>query len=99
VVRPTVHHDAQHVFHLYVIEVDDRDRVLARLHERGIGAGVHYPVPLHEQPAYRNLGYRREELPVTYASSRRILSLPIYPELTRAQAERVASAVNELVRP
>ena len=96
--RPAVHPDGQHVFHLYVIEVDDRDRVLSDLQARGIGAGVHYPVPLHEQPAYSDRHIDGNALPVTTKSARRILSLPIYPEMERAQAERVVKTLNELVR-
>jgi dTDP-4-amino-4,6-dideoxygalactose transaminase len=98
IVCPTAHRDAEHVFHLYVIEVEDRDRVLEGLQRRGIGAGVHYPVPLHEQPAFKDRGHRPDDFPVTAATARRILSLPIFPELTRAQAERVAANVIELVR-
>jgi dTDP-4-amino-4,6-dideoxygalactose transaminase len=93
VVRPTVHADAAHVFHLYVVEVEERDRVLASLNAQGIGAGVHYPVPLHEQPAYAHLGYRPEDLPVSSRAARRVLSLPIYPEMTEAQVDRVAACL------
>jgi dTDP-4-amino-4,6-dideoxygalactose transaminase len=98
IVCPTMHRDAEHVFHLYVIEVEERDRVLDELQRRGIGAGVHYPVPLHEQPAFKDRGHKPDDFPVTAAVARRILSLPIFPEMTRAQAERVAANVIELVR-
>ena len=73
--RPVVDPAGQHVFHLYVVEVDDRDRVLAELQRRGIGAGVHYPVPLHQQPAYAHLGYAADDFPVTTAVAKRILSV------------------------
>lgn len=98
IVCPTIHCDARHVFHLYVIEVAERDRVLEELHRRGIGAGVHYPVPLYEQPAFKHRGYKPGDFPVATAAARRILSLPIFPEMTRAQIERVAATVIELVR-
>ena len=81
---------AEHVYHLYVVRVPDRDRVLAHLHAHGVGAGLHYPVPLHLQPAYAHLGYREGDFPVTEAICREIISLPIYPELTEAQVDRVA---------
>jgi dTDP-4-amino-4,6-dideoxygalactose transaminase len=71
--------------HLMVVEVEDRDEVQKRLVSRGIGAGVHYPVPLHLQPAFGPLGYKEGQLPVTEASCRRVLSLPLYPELTDEQ--------------
>jgi dTDP-4-amino-4,6-dideoxygalactose transaminase len=98
ITRPVVDPAGEHVFHLYVVEVDDRDRVLADLQKRGIGAGVHYPVPLHKQPAYAGHGYAAADFPVATASADRILSLPIFPELTEAQAERVAKTLREVVR-
>jgi len=93
---PHTQPDAAHVFHLYVIQLDARDRVMKALNEHGIGAGVHYPVPLHEQPAYKRLGLSPESLPVTSRVARHVLSLPIFPEITRDQVEYVARAVNEL---
>jgi dTDP-4-amino-4,6-dideoxygalactose transaminase len=97
VVRPTVHAHAAHVFHLYVVEVDERDSVLATLNGQGIGAGVHYPVPLHEQPAYTHLGYRAEDLPVSSRLAKRVLSLPIYPEMTETQVDRVVRVLSAAV--
>ena len=90
---PTIADAAEHVFHLYVVQVDDRDRVLGLLREQGIGAGIHYPIPLHEQPAYAHLGIAPEALPVTHALARRVLSLPIYPEMTKAQVGNVVAAL------
>jgi dTDP-4-amino-4,6-dideoxygalactose transaminase len=98
IVRPVTHPRAEHVFHLYVVQVDERDRVRERLNKAGIGAGVHYPVPVHEQPAFRDLGYAPDDLPHSSQTAKRVLSLPIYPEMTRAQIERVASALIEAVR-
>jgi dTDP-4-amino-4,6-dideoxygalactose transaminase len=87
------HEQAGHAYHLLVVRVPNRDAVLEKLHGEGIGAGVHYPVPLHMQPAYRHLGVSEDSLPVTVSLSREILSLPIYPELEKAQVERVAEAL------
>ena len=98
IVRPVTQPGAEHVFHLYVVQVDDRDRVRERLNKAGIGAGVHYPVPVHEQPAFRDLGYAPDDLPHSSRTAKRVLSLPIYPEMTQAQIERVASALIEAVR-
>jgi dTDP-4-amino-4,6-dideoxygalactose transaminase len=83
--------EAEHVFHLYVVQVDERDQVQHAMKRNGVNTGVHYPVPLHQQPAYRYLGYKPNDIPKTTRAARRVLSLPIYPELSREQAERVAS--------
>jgi dTDP-4-amino-4,6-dideoxygalactose transaminase len=87
------------VYHLYVIRVaKDRDGVIARLRERGIDAGVHYPVPLHLQPAYRHLGIGEGTLPETELSAARCVSLPLYPEITEEQIERVVDGLREALR-
>lgn len=91
--RPVTNEGAEHVFHLYVVQVNDRDEVLTRLHESNIGAGVHYPIPVHEQPAYRHLGIPPESLPTTHILARRVLSLPIYPEMTAAQVNAVVQVL------
>lgn len=89
--------DVEHVYHLYVIQVAERERVQAELTARGIGTGVHYPVPIHLQPAYLSAGSRAGSFPVTEVAAKRVLSLPMYPELTDADVHRVARAVRELV--
>ncbi len=78
-----------HVWHLYVVRVPDRDAVLARLHEQGVGAGIHYPVPLNLQPAFAGLGYGVGDFPVAEKAAGEILSLPLYPHITPEQQERV----------
>ena len=92
-ILPAVHPDADPAWHLYVIRTPRRDEMLAWLREAGIGAGVHYPIPLHLQPAYADLGYRRGQLPVTERVADTCLSLPLYPEMSDAQQERVVAAV------
>jgi dTDP-4-amino-4,6-dideoxygalactose transaminase len=87
----------RHVWHLYVVQVDERDRVLAELNAAGIGAGIHYPVPIHLHGAYAHLGHGPGDFPVAEAAARRILSLPIYPEITAYQQERVAAALRAAV--
>jgi dTDP-4-amino-4,6-dideoxygalactose transaminase len=82
-----------HVWHLYVIQVPDRDRVLKELHTAGIGAGIHYPVPLHLTPAAADLGYSDGEFPVAERAAGRLLSLPIFPEITESQQESVVAAL------
>jgi len=95
---PVTDKRAEHVFHLYVIQVDDRDRVRRHLNDNGIGAGVHYPVPVHEQPAFRDLGHAPGDFPYTSRAAQRVLSLPIYPEISERQVERVASTLIEALR-
>ena len=82
-----------HVYHLYVVESERRDALRAYLQSVGIGCDVHYPEPAHLQPAYADLGYQPGSLPHTEALANRILSLPMFPELSRAEVERVAAAV------
>jgi dTDP-4-amino-4,6-dideoxygalactose transaminase len=87
----------EHVFHLYVIQVDDRDRFQVGLAARGIDTGIHYPVPIHLQKAYRALSFGPGSFPVTEAAAGRVLSLPMYPELTGADVRRVAAAIREQI--
>lgn len=93
IVRPAIHPDAVHVYHLYVVQVEKRDDVLDSLKAAGIGAGIHYPVPLHEQPVFAGQGLAPEALPVTHALARRVLSLPTYPEMSDEQVHRVTEVV------
>jgi dTDP-4-amino-4,6-dideoxygalactose transaminase len=98
VTLPAIAPGNAHVWHLYVIQVLERDRVLASLQADGIAAAIHYPVPVHLQPAFRYLGYGPGDFPVAEAAAQRILSLPIYPQITEEQQERVAAAVRRAVR-
>ncbi|MGC8836830.1 MAG: DegT/DnrJ/EryC1/StrS family aminotransferase [Anaerolineae bacterium] len=86
---------ARSVYHLYMVRVPARDRVFAYMRERGIGVGIHYPIPLHLQPVYRDLGYREGDFPEAERAAREVLSLPMYPELTQAQMERVVAVLAE----
>ena len=87
----------RHVYHLYVIRVLHRDMLLSHLRRRGIGAGIHYPIPLHRQPAYLKRGYGDVSLPNTEKAANEVVSLPMYPELSHEQITYVARAVKELV--
>ena len=88
---------ARSVYHLYVIRSHDRDELQAYLKDKGIATGVHYPVPVHLQLAYQNLGYQRGDFPVTEACAREILSLPMYPELENSAIIAVASSIKEFI--
>lgn len=92
-VLPTVPADSEPVWHCYTIEADNRDAVRRTLAEAGIDTGIYYPLPLHLQPVYASLGYRRGDFPVTERLCDRCFSLPVYPELTDQQVRAVASAV------
>lgn len=87
----------EHVWHLYVIRVPERDRVLAALNERGIGAGIHYPIPIHLQGAYVELGKSEGSYPVTERAAREILSLPMFQGIGADQQEMVANALRESI--
>jgi dTDP-4-amino-4,6-dideoxygalactose transaminase len=87
VIRPLS--GAEAVYHLYVVQVSNRDEVMKHFSSRGIGCGIHYPLTLNAQPAFRQYGYQRGQFPRSERASERILSLAFYPEMTRAQQERV----------
>lgn len=89
------HVDRASAHHLYVIRVADRDRVVAGLKERGIGAGIHYPIPVHRQPAFASLGHAEGAFPVSEAAACDILSLPLFPEMTSEQIAYVAGALRD----
>jgi dTDP-4-amino-4,6-dideoxygalactose transaminase len=88
--------DSECVWHCYVIETPERDRIRAALQDVGIQTAVHYPVPIHLQKAYAHLDYRSGDLPVTEALCEHCLSLPIYPELSKEKISRVASVLLDL---
>jgi dTDP-4-amino-4,6-dideoxygalactose transaminase len=92
IVATSVHEHAEAVWHLFVVRVADRERLQSLLKEEGIATGIHYPVPLHLQPAYE---HRRAEfeLPTTERAAQEVLSLPMYPELSQEQIEAVCNAV------
>ena len=98
VVTPFELEEARHVYHLYVIRTPRRDKVLAHLKSKGVDAGIHYPVPLHRQPAYLKQGYGDISLPLTELAAAEVLSLPLFPELTYEQIAYVAEAVKEVTR-
>jgi dTDP-4-amino-4,6-dideoxygalactose transaminase len=89
--RPSAPAYSRHVYHVYSVQVAQRDHVQAALQAAGIATGIHYPVPVHLQKAYAQLGYRAGDFPVTETLARQFLSLPIYPELHTDQISRVTS--------
>ena len=81
------------VAHLYVVQSDRREALRDSLTERGIGTAIHYPIPIHLQPAFESLGYDRGAFPQAEAFAQRVLSLPLYPELSDGEVDRVVTAV------
>ena len=80
-----------------VVLVDDRDGLQKFLDSKGISTGLHYPLPLHLQKAYQHLGYKKGDFPVTEHIAKRLLSLPMFPELTREQIKYVVDSIKEFI--
>jgi dTDP-4-amino-4,6-dideoxygalactose transaminase len=97
IITPIEAKDRKHVYHVYAVRVPNRDQMLKGLADRGIGCGVHYPIPIHLQPAYRALGYKPGDFPVAEQCAQEFLSLPMFPELTTAQVETVVQALGEVI--
>jgi dTDP-4-amino-4,6-dideoxygalactose transaminase len=97
VVTPIEADYARHVYHVYTIRVQGRDGVIRQLEEKGVGYGVHYPIPIHLQEAYAGLGYERGAFPVSEMIASEVLSLPMYPELEEDQIDFVIETVTEAV--
>jgi dTDP-4-amino-4,6-dideoxygalactose transaminase len=81
------------VWHLFVVQVDERERVLTEVKAAGVEAGIHYRTPIHLTGAYTPLGYGAGDFPVAEAAARRILSLPLYPHITRDQQHQVVASL------
>jgi dTDP-4-amino-4,6-dideoxygalactose transaminase len=92
VVTPKVAPYAKPVYHLYVVQVPDRKKQQAAFDTANVSHGIHYPIPVHLQPAFADLGYKQGSFPVTEALAPRIISLPMFPEINDSQIERVAAA-------
>jgi dTDP-4-amino-4,6-dideoxygalactose transaminase len=95
VTLPTEAGYARHVFHIYAVQVEHRDRVIERMNQAGVTCGIHYPVPVHLQPAYAHLGHRRGDFPVSETCADRFLSLPIFPEITEEQIGYVCGRLED----
>lgn len=87
--------DCEHIYHLYVVQSERRDALQKALNEAGVQTGIHYPIPVHLQPAYSSLGHLAGDFPEAERQAERVLSLPMFPELTDEQLEQVANAVRK----
>ena len=94
---PVVAEECRHAFHLYVIAVDQRDALRTHLREREIASGIHYPLPLHLQAAYRQLGWGKGSFPNSEMAAQRVLSLPMFPELRESQVRRVVREIGSFL--
>ncbi len=98
ITTPTEMDGAKHIYHIYCIRVDgDRDGILKELNARGIGAGIHYPVPLHLQPALADHGWKVGDFPQAEQAANSIISLPIYPEMTTDQLNQITEELADIV--
>jgi dTDP-4-amino-4,6-dideoxygalactose transaminase len=95
---PTATPDQEPVYHLYVVRCDDRDGLQRHLRADGISTVIHYPLPIHLQAAYADLGYREGDFPVTERYARQVLSLPMYPQLEPWMIERVVASIEGFVQ-
>jgi dTDP-4-amino-4,6-dideoxygalactose transaminase len=86
---------AEHIFHLYVVRVENREALMEHLKNLGVATGLHYPIPIHLQPAYSELGYKRGDFPITEAYAESILSLPIFPELDDEKVAYVVDGIRD----
>jgi dTDP-4-amino-4,6-dideoxygalactose transaminase len=86
---------ARHVFHVYAVRTTDRQALQRTLQANGVGSGIHYPIPVHLQPAYSDLGYTAGAFPESERAADEVLSLPMYPELSRTKLEMVAAAIRQ----
>lgn len=97
--KPSPPPHCRHVYHVYAIQIAGRDKVQEALHAANIGTSIHYPIPVHLQKAYANLGYAAGDLPVTETVAKRFLSLPIYPELGPEQVAEIALKLQDACSP
>lgn len=98
VLTPKEAPDRQHVYHLYVLRVKNRDTVLKTLADKGVNCAIHYPVPLHLQDAYASLGIKPGSLPISERCAKEIISLPMFPELTQGDIDKVVAELATLVQ-
>ena len=88
--------DRRHVYHVYAIRVPARDQFQHALHAKGVQTGIHYPIPVHLQPAHADVGYKVGDFPETERAANEVLSLPMYAELTSSLQDQVVQAVREV---
>lgn len=97
IVLPKIGEFNEHVFHVFAIRIENRDALMSFLQEKGIGCGIHYPIPLHLQEAYESMAHKIGDFPIAEETASQYVSLPIYPELTEIQIEYVTNVIKEFI--
>ncbi|MFM2061640.1 MAG: hypothetical protein RLZZ507_1310 [Cyanobacteriota bacterium] len=97
VITPSVMPYSHHVYHIYAVRSTARDLLQQRLHEQGVQTGIHYPIPVHLQPAYADLGYQAGDFPHSELAAKEVLSLPMFAELSSVQIETVSASISERI--
>ncbi|MBI5449275.1 DegT/DnrJ/EryC1/StrS family aminotransferase [Candidatus Gottesmanbacteria bacterium] len=95
IILPTIPEDRDHVFHLFVIRTNHRDRLKLFLEKRGVSCGIHYPIPIHQQPVYQHFGHTIGDFKVAEKVAEQMLSLPMFPELTREAVDYIAIQIKD----
>jgi len=98
IVLPKIEDESSHIFHQYVIRVEERDRLQAFLREKGIQTGIYYPVPLHLQECFSHFGYKLGDFPVAEKAALTSLALPVYPELKKVEKDYIVKSIQEFFR-
>lgn len=98
IIAPEIPTESDHIFHLYVIRTKNRDNLAKFLNGKGIGTGLHYPIPIHLQKAYKDLGYKKGDFPVSEKLADEILSLPMFPELEESQVEYITENIKKFFK-
>lgn len=94
-VTPVVREENEHVYHMYILQSENRDLILNKLKQKGVATGVYYPVPLHLQKVYKGLNYKEGDMPVAEYLSHRTFAIPVYPELTNEQVQYIIDSIKE----
>lgn len=92
-VTPVCDENNQHVYHMYILQSEDREGILSKLKDKGVATGVYYPVPLHLQKVYKDLGYKEGDMPVSEYLSYRTFAIPVYPELNEKQIKYIIDSI------
>lgn len=92
-VTPVCDENNQHVYHMYILQSEDRESILSKLKDKGVATGVYYPVPLHLQKVYKDLGYKEGDMPVSEYLSHRTFAIPVYPELNEEQIKYIIDSI------
>jgi dTDP-4-amino-4,6-dideoxygalactose transaminase len=97
VVTPYVKDSVRHIYHVYAIRSKKRDELFNRFKANGVGTVIHYPIPLHLQKAYENLGYKSGDFPIAEMLAKEVISLPMFPHIKESQIKFIVKIIKEIV--